>query len=86
MSRRFSCRSAGCLFLKVLSDPVNNESSHQCMIAAGVRGAAVVHQSHIHIHEPSKMLRSRNLIHKLTYHYEKKNLISVLMPCSYVLM
>lgn len=56
------------------------------MIAAGVRGAAVVHLSHIHVHEPSKTLRTPDLIHKLMYHYDKRKtrLISVLMPCAYV--
>lgn len=65
--------------------------THQCMIAAGVGAAAVVHQCRLHVHEASKTLRNLELIRKLTHHYEKntqKNprLISVLMPCAYVLM
>lgn len=37
--------------------PFNNESSHRCMITAGLRRAAVVRHNHIRDHKPSIMLQ-----------------------------
>lgn len=46
--------------------------THQCMIAAGVGAAAVVHQCRLHVHQASKTFRNLELIRKLAHHYEKK--------------